>query len=197
MRRHKIIRHDFREGWYAFQNDVPVWSNPYGDCVGRAEVWESGWTEAEKSRQGGGKSRAGRRGIMKLMAKTSREGSDAPTASKTTWLVKGMVGAALLTIAFAVAVVVCIALFGDWFAADRVVLNHTDKAQESMSRALYRVLGEYGRVQVRQERVRLYFEGNLYGDPLSGSREGRQGCWRSVVQERAGRRPAVAEGGAS
>ncbi|MGD0236208.1 MAG: hypothetical protein ABSC55_16940 [Syntrophorhabdales bacterium] len=136
----KIVDRDFREGQLAFQNDVPVSDNPYKNYMGRAEAWESGWREAEKSREEG---------------KTNQEKkSILDTAFQ--WLMG-------LALAIGLIIGLGIALFGHWFEASEGVMNDTAKAQDKISSALYLVFNEFGRLDVREDHsVRVYISKRAY-----------------------------------
>ncbi|MBS3921505.1 MAG: hypothetical protein KG012_21735 [Deltaproteobacteria bacterium] len=52
FKRKEIVDPIFREGRLAFSNGVAVSDNPYkSTSTERAQVWESGWHEAQASRQ--------------------------------------------------------------------------------------------------------------------------------------------------
>ena len=118
MRRSKIIRHEFREGWLAFQDDAPIWSNPYRDYKGREEVWESGWREAEKWRGGQKKRRAAEQHIIERAFNKLHEGDGARGLKKShlRWAPTSVAHAIILPLAFAVGFAVALYL---WIALSR------------------------------------------------------------------------------
>jgi hypothetical protein len=56
-----------------------------------------------------------------------------------------------------------IALFGDWFEADEIILKNTDKAQVDIRNALFLVYNDFGRLEVcRDYSVRAYIPKKNY-----------------------------------
>ena len=63
----------------------------------------------------------------------------------------------------AIAVQVGIALFGDWFEADKTVMKNTVTAQQTLKNALFITFGDLGRLEVRQDcSVRAYISKRNY-----------------------------------
>ena len=118
MPRSRIIRRDFREGWLAYEDDVPIWSNPYKYYVGREEVWESGWREAEKWRGGQKKRRAAEQDTIERAFNKLQEGGSARGLKKShpRWTPRSVVYVIILSLAFAVGFAVALYL---WIALSR------------------------------------------------------------------------------
>ena len=55
MRTKKDADYDYREGWLAFQNDIPVSNIPFHLHLDpkRLQAWQSGWMKAKESRERG------------------------------------------------------------------------------------------------------------------------------------------------
>lgn len=69
-------------------------------------------------------------------------------ASKSAEKTGGVIGGIIVLI---IIVQVGIALFGDWFQADKTVMNHTSEARDKLSNALFLTFFDYGRLEIRQD----------------------------------------------
>ncbi len=75
--------------------------------------------------------------------------SEKKTSKK--WKPGLLISAILCYVALFIMYMVGIALFGNWFEADKSELNHIAKAQEKISSALYVTYDYFGRLDVRKD----------------------------------------------